>query len=76
MKEWIQQSTEQILCMTSSTNVEISDGPTKATLMKCIKKSISYKQNEEEISLEQPIDVSLVSCITQSSNTTLIESYV
>ena len=29
---------------TSSTNVEISDGPTKATLMKGIKKSISSKQ--------------------------------
>ena len=62
--------------LTSSTNVEISDGPTKATLMKGIKKSISSKQNEEEICLEQPFDVSLVSCRTQSSNVTLIESYV
>ena len=51
---------------TSSTNVEISDGPTKATLMKGIKKSISSKQNEEEICLEQPFDVLLVSCRTQS----------
>ena len=57
----------QVKKLTSSTNVEISDGPTKATLMKCIKKTIS-KQNEEEIRLEQLFYVSLVSCISQSSN--------